>query len=629
MDKMKHSLLLLFGLMLIMSCSKDDSINDNNVTGSEPNNGGKAVGWNGNSFSFNEINVKSQWTFDSNRSSSNLQATRTRLENNINFISSLDYEDSLDVGILSIDSPKTGELTSSEVISVKIGNYGYLPILDSLKVSFQFSYDDGSFSDPIIETVKINDTLSPVEMMEYSFTTPLDMSNRGAYQILASTQLEGDMDLDNDLHSHLVKSLEYTDVCNIHALIFNEDNSFKLYTLDEKGVCNYVILGEYKLDESNSLLKLYSPDSDQESNLIGNIYDVVTDENGKFSGTIEIEGICVQLEDGFQERNYSEGLTYIPDENLENFLVEIGKDDVVDGYITNSQAASITQVTIEAKDNWEVGSTIDFWDFEERFSNRISNLAGIEAFPNLERVNLMGQNLDSINISKNTNLKSFGANFNTFKRLDTSNNPLLEWLSIDSNEVNPILDFSNNPNIKMLSTPMCSIEGFIGEDGYYDISNMADLEFLDLYDNRLTSVDISKNSKLKEIRINIGNSISTIDFSNNPMLEIILANSSGLQGNVDISNLTELKIFNVAYNDITSIDFSNNTKLKYLEIDGNQISGEIDVSNCTNLLEFYASSGNNISCVKVNQAQLDAYNGNNVPDGFKWQLSVEPTLNCD
>lgn len=629
MDKMKHLLLLLFGLMLIMSCSKDDSINDNNDTGSEPNNGGKAVGWNGNSFSFNEINVKSQWTFDSNRSSSNLQATRTRLENNINFISSLDYEDSLDVGILSIDSPKTGELTSSEVISVKIGNYGYLPILDSLKVSFQFSYDDGSFSDPIIETVKINDTLSPVEMMEYSFTTPLDMSNRGAYQILASTQLEGDMDLDNDLHSHLVKSLEYTDVCNIHALIFNEDNSFKLYTLDEKGVCNYVILGEYKLDESNSLLKLYSPDSDQESNLIGNIYDVVTDENGKFSGTIDIEGICIQLEDGFQERNYSEGLTYIPDENLENFLVEIGKDDVVDGYITNSQAASITQVTIEAKDNWEVGSTIDFWDFEERFSNRISNLAGIEAFPNLERVNLMGQNLDSINISKNTNLKSFGANFNTFKKLDTSNNPLLESLSIDSNEVNPILDFSNNPNIKMLSTPMCSIEGFIGEDGYYDISNMADLEFLDLYDNRLTSVDISKNSKLKEIRINIGNSISTIDFSNNPMLEIILANSSGLQGNVDISNLTELKIFNVAYNDITSIDFSNNTKLKYLEIDGNQISGEIDVSNCTNLLEFYASSGNNISCVKVNQAQLDAYNGNNVPDGFKWQLSVEPTLNCD
>ena len=176
---------------------------------------------------------------------------------------------------------------------------------------------------------------------------------------------------------------------------------------------------------------------------------------------------------------------------------------------------------------------------------------------------------------------------------------------------------------------MYSIAGFIGEDGYYDISNMADLEFLDLYDNRLTSVDISKNTKLKELRINVGNSISTIDFSNNPMLENISANSSGLQGNVDISNLTELKIFNVAFNDITSIDFSNNTKLKYLEIDGNQITGEIDVSNCTNLLEFYASNGNNISCIKVNQAQLDAYNGNNVPEGFKWQLSVEPKLNCN
>ena len=622
---MKRIFLQLLILFFLVSCSKEDSISEDNNSGNNDND----VGWNGNSFSPLEVNVRSHWTFDSNQKSKLQLGVKATSHSMQLKAYSIDYTDSLDAGILSIESPKTGELTSSEVLSIKIGNYGYLPILDSLKVSYQFSYEDGEFSDPIIETVKINDTLLPVEAIEYSFATPLDMSNRGTYQILASTQFEGDMDLANDSFTQIVKSLEYTEVCNIHSLIFNEDDSFKLYTLDEDGVCNYVILGEYKLDDSNSLLRLYSPDSAQESNLIGNIYDVATDDDGGFSGTIAIEGICIQLEDGFQERNYSQELTYIPDENLENYLIEIGKDDVVDGYITNSQAASISQVSIEANDNWEVGSTIDFWNFEERFSNRISNLAGIEAFPNLESVNLMGQNLDSINISKNINLKTFSANFNTFKKLDTSNNPLLESLSIDSNEVNPILDFSNNPNIKMLSTPMCSIAGFIGEDGYYDISNMADLEFLDLYDNRLTSVDISKNTKLKELRINMGNSISTIDFSNNPMLENISANSSGLQGNVDISNLTELQILNLANNDINAIDVSNNTKLKYLEIDGNQITGEIDVSNCTNLLEFYASNGNNISCIKVNQAQLDAYNGNNVPEGFKWQLSVEPKLNCN
>ena len=590
---MKKLLSLSILSIFIISCSEKDPVVDEITS--------ETVESNGDVFSFGEIDVKSQWKFNSNQNSNetssfnqnrkinSLESSKIqRLSNKFSLsFTSLDYNDSLDVGVLSLESPKTGELTSNETVSVIVGNYGYLPILDSLQISLQFKFEDGEFSDPIVETIIINDSLPPVEVMEHTFNTTLDLSVKGTYYIVADTQLQGDMDTDNNTHVQVVKSLEYTDVCNIHSLIFNEDNTFKLYTNNEEGVCNYVIFGVYELEQDSSLLKLYSPDSSQETNLIGNIYDVETDDNGEFTGTIDIEGICVQLEDGYEEENYSEGLTYIPDENLENYLIEIGKDDVIDGYVTNSQASSITEVTIEAEDNWEIGSSIGFWDFDERFSSRISNLAGIEAFPNLERINLMGQNLDSINISKNPKLKSFGANFNTFKKLDTSNNPELEWLSIDSNEVTPILDFSNNPKITMLSTPMCSIEGFIGEGGHYDISNMADLIFLDLYDNRLTSVDISNNTKLEEIRINMGNSISTIDFSNNLLLETIEANYSGLEGELDVSNLTQLKKLDVSSNNINSINFLNNRKLEYLSISGNQIEGEIDVSNCTNLLEFY------------------------------------------
>jgi hypothetical protein len=637
---MKKLLSILILSIFFISCSEKDPVVDDNSGGNSDNGG---AGWSGDVFSFGEIDVKSQWKFNSNQNSnetSSFNQNRTinslesskiqKLSNEFSLsFNTLDYNDSLDVGVLSIESPKTGELTSSETVSVIVGNYGYLPIVDSLKISLKVKFEDGEFSDPIVETIIINDSLPPVKAMEYTFNTTLDLSEKGTYYIGAITQLQGDMDTDNNTHLQVVKSLEYTDVCNVHSLIFNEDNTFKLYTNNEEGVCNYVIFGEYQLDQDNSILKLYSPDSSQETNLIGNIYDVETDDNDEFTGTIDIEGICVQLEDGYEEENYSEGLTYIPDENLENYLIEIGKDDIIDSYVTNSQASSITEVKIEAEDNWEIGSSIGFWDFDERFSNRISNLAGIEAFPNLESISLRGQNLDSINISKNPKLKTFGANFNTFKKLDTSNNPELEWLSIDSNEVTPILDFSNNPKITMLSTPMCSIEGFIGEGGHYDISNMPDLTFLDLYDNRLTSVDISKNTKLEEIRINMGNSISTIDFSNNILLETIWANSSGLEGELDISNLTELKELNIAYNNISSINLLNNTKLEYLEINGNQIEGEIDVSNCTNLLKFYANNGNNLSCIIVNQEQLDAYNGINPPDGFKWELSIEPTPECN
>ncbi|MGB2138470.1 MAG: hypothetical protein ACPHVP_06315, partial [Flavobacteriales bacterium] len=500
---MKKLLSLLILSFFIISCSEKEPVVDETPSetvdpNGDDNSGGNSddggAGWNGDVFSFAEVDVKSQWTFDGSQSSQGLQRITSLIEEIQINQALIDYEDSLDVGVLSIESPKTGELTSSETISVIVGNYGYLSILDSLEISLQVKFEDGEFSDPIVETIIINDSLPPVEAMAYTFNTTLDLSEKGTYYIGAITQLQDDMDVDNNSHIQVVKSLEYTDVCNIHSFIFNEDNTFKLYTNNEEGVCNYVILGEYQLDQDSSLLKLYSPDSSQETNLIGHIYDVETEDNGEFTGTIDIDGICVQIEDGYEEKNYAEGLTYIPDENLENYLIEIGTDDVSDGYITNTQASSITEVTIEADDNWEIGSSIGFWDFEERFSNRISNLAGIEAFPNLERINLMGQNLDSINISKNPKLKSFGANFNTFKKLDTRNNPELEWLSIDSNEVTPTLDFSNNPKITMLSTPMCSIEGFIGEGGHYDISNMPDLIFLDLYDNRLTSVDISNNT---------------------------------------------------------------------------------------------------------------------------------------
>ena len=94
-------------------------------------------------------------------------------------------------------------------------------------------------------------------------------------------------------------------------------------------------------------------------------------------------------------------------------------------------------------------------------------------------------------------------------------------------------------------------------------------------------------------------------------------------------NLTQLKKFDVSSNNINSINFLNNRKLEYLSISGNQIEGEIDVSNCTNLLEFYANYVNNLSCIIVNQEQLDAYNGINPPDGFNWELSIEPTLACN
>ena len=511
---MKKLLSLLILSIFIISCSEKDPVVDDNTSETVDPNGddnsggntdGGGAGWNGDVFSFGEIDVKSQWTFDGNQSSQGLQRIKSRIEDIQINQALIDYEDSLDVGVLSIESPKTGELTSSETVSVIVGNYGYLSILDSLEISLQVKFEDGEFSDPIVETILINDSLPPVEAMEYTFATPLDLSEKGTYYIGAITQLQGDMDTDNNTHVQVVKSLEYTDVCNIHSLIFNEDNTFKLYTNNEEGVCNYVIFGEYQLEQDSSLLKLYSPDSSQETNLIGNIYDVETDDNGEFTGTIDIEGICVQLEDGYEEENYSEGLTYIPDSNFENVLISEGFDDQLDNYVITSNLSNVGAFGIEATD---LGLDEDG---NRMYTDRLVSLAGIEALPNLEFLQLVGNDLDSINLTKNPKLEIFNANFNQFKSVNTSQNPLLHTISIDGNGSEVKLDFSNNPNLINLSIPTCDVTEI-------DLSHNPLLEGVDLYNNKLETLDISMLDNLVWLQL-----------TSNDLLDCLKVNSTQLE----------------------------------------------------------------------------------------------------
>lgn len=440
------------------------------------------------------------------------------------------------------------------------------------------------------------------------------------------------MDTDNNFQGQEVKSLEYTDVCNILSLIFNEDNTFKLYTNNEEGVCNYVIFGEYQLVQDSSLLKLYSPDSTQETNLIGKIYDVDTDDNGEFTGTIDIEGICVQLEDGYEQENYIEGLTYIPDENLENWLVSEGWDDTVDGYVTNSQAANQPIVAIYATDNGAFDENGNLVYGDDRWSNRLTSLAGIEAFPNLEILTLVGNKLDSVNMSQNEKLKYIYLDFNAFHKLETSNNEDLIELATDNNENELEVDFTNNTKLEKLALPNSNVKEI-------ELLNHPNLWRLSLARNSLTSIDLTSLKSLELLYID-NNELSSIDLSNNSKITEINLNFNNLQ-DIDISNLVELKYLNLGWNQLENIDLTKNINLEELNLNSNLFKDNIDVSNCINLIKFsILGNEHNIKCIKVNQQQLDAINGENVPDGFDWALGyyvdengeqqpVEVSLDCN
>ena len=618
--------LLIIFLIFSFSCSEDSVTNDpdNNGGNTGDNNNNNPSNPSGNVFTFGDIDVLGQWDFDQNRGQVNNFSEPRKRDININ-IAQRDYDDSLDVGILNVYPPLSGVLGANEIITCYIGNYGYLPIFEDFQVSYKIAYEDGEFGEEVFETYTITDSLASVDYTTFSFSTTADLSQFGSYTIEVSTHMPDDMDAETDTFTRVVESLEFTDVCNLHSLILNENNTFNLYTNNEEGVTNYVIYGTYELDQDNNIVILSVTESSGSITEIGEIYDVEIDENGLITGTINIEGLCVQLLEGYEEEAYYAGLTYIPDENLEAYLIEIGVDDVLDGYIITSNALGVNSIAPDAEDIYVDGGSIDFYDFENRFLNRLTSLAGIEALPNVWQMNLRGHNLDSINISQNNNLQYFYANFNSFYKVDTSENPNLLQFAIDNNLIVPELDFSNNNSLRGLAIPNIETGGYIGSGGYIDISNLSELEFLDVPGNNLTSIDISSNINIGEIRAG-RNNLTEIDISNNNEIWKLQLGENNIS-EIDISHLDQLWEFSIGDNPISSIDFSGNPLLYDLHISSCNLSGVLDVSMLNDLRILRAWGNPQLTCIKVNAFQLNAIETND-PD-YEWSYDSGVTLSLD
>lgn len=82
------------------------------------------------------------------------------------------------------------------------------------------------------------------------------------------------------------------------------------------------------------------------------------------------------------------------------------------------------------------------------YENQISTI-DLSANTNLRYVNLSRNKLTNIDVSKNTVLSKLILSSNTLTAIDVSNNPSLEWLSVDANELTTI-DVSANANLKNL-----------------------------------------------------------------------------------------------------------------------------------------------------------------------------------
>ena len=142
------------------------------------------------------------------------------------------------------------------------------------------------------------------------------------------------------------------------------------------------------------------------------------------------------------------------------------------------------------------------------------------------------------------------------------------------------------------------------------IKNLQGIEFftalteLTCYNNQLTSLDVSKNTKL--IQLHCGsNQLTALDVSKISMLQYLYCHDNQLTA-LDVSKNTWLKYLWCYDNQLTSLDVSKNTMLIELNCSNNQLTSlnvkntaltrfycnnnqltSLDVSGCTQLIEMY------------------------------------------
>ncbi len=127
-----------------------------------------------------------------------------------------------------------------------------------------------------------------------------------------------------------------------------------------------------------------------------------------------------------------------------------------------------------------------------------------------------------------------------------------------------------------------------------DVSKNTALTWLSCYKNQLTSLDVSKNTALTGLHC-YNNQLTSLDVSKNTKLWDLYCNRNQLTS-LDVSKNTALTTLYCYSNQLTSLDVSKNTALTKLWCGGNQLTS-LDVSECPWLMS--------LSCDNNQLAALD------------------------
>jgi len=146
--------------------------------------------------------------------------------------------------------------------------------------------------------------------------------------------------------------------------------------------------------------------------------------------------------------------------------------------------------------------------------------------------------------------------------------------------------------------------------GNADFSGFDALEQLYIFNNEITSVNISGDTLLQYLDVQ-NNNLSSLDVSDSTNLIFLGCSDNNLES-LDVSGLTQLSGLYCINNKLTDLDFSGCTALRELYCSKNKLSGLLDVSAFDNL-EYLDYSDNLFTSLITGDSVKSIINGLNNP----------------
>ena len=269
-----------------------------------------------------------------------------------------------------------------------------------------------------------------------------------------------------------------------------------------------------------------------------------------------------------------------PDDNFRNWI--LSQDYGQDGILTSDELSNITLLSIPEM--------------------KINDLTGIEYFTALTYLGCFGNNLTTLDLTKNIALISLSCANNQLTSLDVSKNTLLTNLNCNGNQMTS-LDVSECTALTELSCKSNRINSL-------NVSGCVALKTLFCEENQLASLDVSKNIALESLSCG-SNQLTSLDVSKNTALNGLYRSSNQLTS-LDVSKSTSLTSLKCHRNQLTSINIFGCTSLTTIFCYQNQIKGKMMDTFIDNLPNVKRSSlriiynedeGNIISTTQVASAR--------------------------